>query len=244
MLHPVTHGSLPDFDLYSRNDQPSRTYESFWKAHSTTIPSQRQPHMISPPQAPIALAPPADIRPTPLSRRSQTSKFSKPPAIPGRGNPQGSSYNSTPRTPLVNQRDPTLGIKTPTQQSIQEQDAIETLLFMSSPGNSNNMGHTFSNRRHHGSPLESPLRAEFSIHSQDPPRRRVGRRVEFEMTGTSNSTGSSEASGGERLKAKAKWEAQEAKIEKLLDDVPDSSSDEEEIVIGYPSPMRMASGRV
>jgi hypothetical protein len=46
------------------------------------------------------------------------------------------------------------------QKSDQERDAIETLLFMSSPGNSNNMNHTFPPPGR-ASSQQSPLRAEF-----------------------------------------------------------------------------------
>lgn len=235
-----------DFDLYPRNDQPSRTYESFWRDHSTTsYPTQRlstHAPRVSPPLS-KALAPPADIRPTPSSRRSDTPKFSKPPPIPGHGS--NSPYHaSTPRTPhRADVRDNTV-IQTPTQKTIQEQDAIETLLFMSSPGNSGNMGHTFP-PRNQGSPQQSPLRTEFNV----PPRSAPGRRVEFERAATSRSGGSSEAGGAEyrsKMKGKAAMRdhARREAIDRLLDETGDSSSDEEELVLNYSSPRRLAAGRV
>jgi hypothetical protein len=137
-------------------------------------------------------------------------------------------------------------IQTPTQKTIQEQDAIETLLFMSSPGNSGNMGHTFPPPpRNQGSPQQSPLRTEFNV----PPRSAPGRRVEFERAATSGSGGSSEAGGAEyrsKMKGKAvlRDQARREAIDRLLDETGDSSSDEEELVLNYSSPRRLAAGRV
>ena len=181
---------VQDFDLYSRNDPPSRTYESFWKSHTTSNPVQRSSQT---PTNKLSLQSPAEIRPTPSSRRSHTPKFSKPPTIPGQDS--GSSHNtSTPRTP--NGRSEYMDAKstqTPTAKTIQEQDAMEALLFMSSPGNSGNMGHAFPQLGGSQiSPQQSPLRAEF--HVQPPLHRGApGRRVDFEEVAASTSTGSSEA---------------------------------------------------
>jgi hypothetical protein len=244
MSNSVTQAPTGDFDLYSRTEQPSRTYESFWRDHSTSVPSHRQAYRTSPPQHSKSLAPPADIRPTPTSRRSHTPKFSKPPAIPGQNSTLGGSFTSTPRTPTMNHRpalqDSTMGIQTPTQKTIQEQDAIETLLFMSSPGNSGNMGHGFQNRGQQGSPQQSPLRAEFNVQGQvqETPRGAQGRRVGFEKVTLSGSTGSSEAGGAGKRKSRSEA------IDKFLDEFNDSSSDEGELVINYSSPRRVAAGRV
>ena len=243
---PATQAPIADFDLYSRSDQPSRTYESFWRDHSTTsYPSQRHSshaQVTSPPSK--SLAPPADIRPTPTSRRSDAPKFGKPPTIPGQRS--NSPYlNAAPRTPhRTDFRDGT-SIQTPTQKTIQEQDAIETLLFMSSPGNSGNMGHTFPPPRTQGSPQQSPLRAEFNVHA----RGAQGRRVEFEAPPPSRSTESSETGGAEyrskmRSKAVGRDRARGEAIDRLLDEMGDSSSDEDDIVLNYSSSRRVAAGRV
>ncbi|KAG0646313.1 hypothetical protein D0Z07_8405 [Hyphodiscus hymeniophilus] len=227
-----------DFDLYSRNDPPSRTYESFWRDHSTSNPAQRSSQTLS---NKLSLQPPADIRPT-QSRRSHTPKFSKPPTIPGQGS--NSSINtSTPRTPNGRAEYMEINsIHTPTQKTIQEQDAMEALLFMSSPGNSGNMGHAFPPPRNQMSPQQSPLRAEFNV---QPPLNRAaqGRRVEFQTAATSNSTGSSEA-GGYTAKVKALRRSKSDAIDRMLDEMADSSSDEEELVLSYQSPRRVAAGRV
>lgn len=165
----------------------------------------------------------------------------KPPIIQGHGS--GSSYHNTPLTPNRNDfRETTL--QTPTQKTLQEQDAIETLLFMSSPGNSGNMGHAFPPPRTMGSPQQSPLRTEFNVL-----RGAQGRRVGFDDTATSASATSSDTSaryrskrGTEKLsKTRGKPDA----IDRMLDEMSDSSSDDEDDpVLNYASPHRVAAGRV
>ncbi|KAF4636883.1 hypothetical protein G7Y89_g1213 [Cudoniella acicularis] len=238
--------SPADFDLYSANGQPSRTYESFWRDHSATNPAHRypsHPSASSPPPS-KSLAPPADIRPTPTSRRSGTPKFSKPPTIPGQHS-NSSLRSSAPRTPNRNDyRDNTI-IQTPTQKTIQEQDAIETLLFMSSPGNSGNMGPNFPGRSQ-ASPQQSPLRAEFSMQG----RANHGKKVGFDVPPvTRGSTESSEAGGAEYRRSHMSGStgvtsSREAAIDRMLEEIGDSSSDEEELVLKYSSPRRsVAAGR-
>lgn len=245
-LSSETQAHVGDFDLYSKSDQSSRTYESFWRDHPTkSMPSQRYPTHTSP-QPSKALAPPADIRPTPSSRRSSTPKFNKPPSIPGQ-NSTSSAHSPHPRTPIRGSHRENPLIQTPTHKTIQEQDAIETLLFMSSPGNSGNMGHNFPPRSHI-SPQQSPLRAEFSMQDR---KVQHGRRVDFEITATNGSTGSSEASGIEyrashlrQSQPLANARGREEAIDRLLEESGDSSSDEETLVLNYDSPRRsIAAGR-
>lgn len=232
-----------DFDLYPRGDQPSRTYESFWRDHSTaSYPQQRQNGAIASPPGSKSLGPPADIRPTLSSRRAGTPKFSKPPTLSNHGShsPYNNNNTSAPRTPLrTDYRDNTI-IQAPSQKTIQEQDAIETLLFMSSPGNPGNMGHAFPPPRTQGSPQQSPLRAEFHAQGRVPSRRRV----EFDATATSVSAESSEGAeyrvkmrgnGGSRSRAKSE------EMNRILDEMRDSSSDEEELPLQYTSPRRLAA---
>jgi hypothetical protein len=135
-------------------------------------------------------------------------------------------------------------MQTPTQKTLQEQDAIETLLFMSSPGNSGNMGHAFPPPKNQGSPQQSPLRTEFHVQ-----RGAQGRRVEFD-TAASGSTRSSEMGGAEyitkmagKLPESGRGRRPDA-IDRLLDEMDDSSSDEEELVLNYTSPRRVTAGRV
>lgn len=240
---PVTQAPIADFDLYTRTGQPTRTYESFWRDHSTTsFPTQRHNHtqVRSPPSK--SLAPPADIRPTPTSRRCGTPKFSKPPTMPEKGS--NSPYHTAgPHTPHRADFRDIAAIATPTQKTIQEQDAIETLLFMSSPGNSGNMGHTFPPPRTQGSPQQSPLRAEFNVNG----RGAHGRRVEFEAPAQSASTESSDAGVDYRSKMRGKHvgrdKSRSEAIDRMLDEMADSSSDEEELVLNYSS-RRVTAGRV
>lgn len=228
-----------DFDLFSRTESASRTYESFWRDHPTSGSSQRAPHATSPPPSKASLAPPADIRPGTSSRRSQTPKFSKPPSMP--------SYRSdpTPRTPTQSDSRDRRGVQTPSQKTIQEQDAIETLLFMSSPGNSGTMAHggPFGGPAPRtnpplGSPQRSPLRAEFRM--QD-------RRVDF---GKYVGEGGAEA---KRVRAPSAAgggldESREGVIDRLLDRMSDagrssSSSSDGDIEVPLSYEPRVA-GRV
>ncbi|KAK2624478.1 hypothetical protein QTJ16_006428 [Diplocarpon rosae] len=242
----LSQANSSDFDLYPRGEQPSHTYESFWRSHSTpNFPGQRQ-HLYAPAAAPLtskALGPPAEIRTTVNSRRSGTPKFSRQPNLPSHGS--NSPYNtSTPRTPLrAEVRDKTI-VQTPLQKTLQEQDAIETLLFMSSPGNSGNMSHAFPPPRTQASPQQSPLRSEFPAQN----RAQHVRRVEFEATVGGGSARSSEGGAEYRSKIRSKAEshsrAKSEEMNRFLDEMRDSSSDEEEIPLTYSSPRRLAAGRV
>lgn len=241
-MHSITQAPTADFDLYSNLGQPSRTYESFWRDHSATShPSNKQSSTsctTTPPSK--SLAPPADIRPQHTPRRSGTPKFSKPPTIPNHGS--NSDYQSSaPHTPRQSNMRENGTMQTTSKKTIQEQDAIETLLFMSSPGHSGNMGHTFPPPRTQASPQASPLRAEFGI-SLPPPRFAQGKRVDFNLLPSSRSTESSEAgtAAGESRSSQTRGDA----IDRLLDEMADESSDDEEIVLNYSSPRRVTAGRV
>ncbi|RDL31976.1 Uncharacterized protein BP5553_09378 [Venustampulla echinocandica] len=237
---------IADFDLYTASGQPSRTYESFWREHPTTNPPpNRYPshQLANSPPPPRSLAPPADIRPNSSSRRSGNSKFSKPPSMPNQAS-NSSLRSSTPRTPNRGEYRDNPAMRTPTQKTIQEQDAIETLLFMSSPGNSGNMAHAFPPRSQ-ASPQESPLRAEFNMQ----PRAAQGKKVGFDVAATSGSTESSEAGGGGAEYRRAHMSGgnmrrREEAIDRMLEEMDGSSSDEEQVVLKYSSPRTsLAAGR-
>lgn len=240
-MHPLMQAPTEDFDLYSRSEPSLRTYESFWRDHSSSVPPHRS-YIASPPTTKAFLAPPADIRPSTNSRRSHASKFAKPPAIPGQGS--NSPLNtSTPRTPIrADLREKPM--QTPTQKTIQEQDAIETLLFMSSPGNSGTMGHApFPGARPNpnlASPQPNPLRVEYNAQERGG-RGAQGRRVGFEEI-TTETDDSSET----RVERTSKLDrvddgSREDALDRLLDEMSDASSDDEEVVLSY-SP-RVAAGR-
>lgn len=95
------------------------------------------------------LAPPAPIRPSssmqaprPHARRNSNPRYT----------PTLLSHRESPHTPgqppRLNTSQPRQGLVDPIlfspHQNVREQDAIETLLFMSSPGNSANLKHSFS----------------------------------------------------------------------------------------------------
>ncbi|MCJ1304862.1 hypothetical protein MMC08_007675 [Hypocenomyce scalaris] len=99
----------------------TRTYEQFWRDHPST---PRHPHT-----AP-SLAPPVDIQP-------------RNPRRPNPSQPLTSlhtnfitSTGTLPSTPPRQHQEPAPAIRTPSQNAAMEKDAVETLLFMSSPGNS------------------------------------------------------------------------------------------------------------
>ncbi len=113
------------------------TYESFWREHSSgTAPRPLHKSAGGP-----SLAPPANIQ-SRNPHRSGSSK--KPPLL------YTNSLSPPPSTPPSK---PLTKIRTPSQQAAVEKDAVETLLFMSSPGNSGYHPHGLLP----GTPLRSHL---------------------------------------------------------------------------------------
>lgn len=122
----------------------SRTYESFWKENSS------RPRSSTSPQVPT-LAPPAAIQPRQPGytnpRRNSNARYAPAylshsahasPHTPAQPSPLTSTHGqSLLRTPNV---DPILFSP---HQNVREQEALETLVFMSSPGNSANLKHAF-----------------------------------------------------------------------------------------------------
>ncbi|OTB03870.1 hypothetical protein M426DRAFT_12163 [Hypoxylon sp. CI-4A] len=120
-----------------------RTYESFWREGNMKPPASTSP--IS--QVPT-LAPPAPIQPRQTHPR-RTSNARYTPAY------LAHSHHASPHTPAQPsplQSTPGRGsIRTPNldpilfspHQNMREQEALETLMFMSSPGNSANVKHAF-----------------------------------------------------------------------------------------------------
>ncbi|KAI9741491.1 MAG: hypothetical protein M1818_004297 [Claussenomyces sp. TS43310] len=224
--------------LYGDN-RSSRTYESFWReqSHKQAAPSadNNMSHR--------SLAPPADIR---LAARldsnsfgTHTLKYSAPlnlrAAFDLSKRSNGSNSDPTPHTPSRSQ--PTDDVlQTPTQKSIQEQDAIETLLFMSSPGNSS-MGQAFPQSQGQTSQVQSPLRTEFGAPLHVAP----GRRIEFPEARKSR-LATLNTSSRRRIPMVEAGKLGEDEFDKLLDSMADESSDEE---IEIPmTPRRLATSNV
>ena len=114
-----------DFNPSSRAIKVGAAYDSFWRDHEASAVSQPIEALSVGP----SLAPPADIVAR-APRRSDVMKRQPPPL---RTNNLGTT--STPVTPPSKRQSKT---RTPSQQAEVEKDAVETLLFMSSPSNSGN----------------------------------------------------------------------------------------------------------
>ncbi|OHE90801.1 hypothetical protein CORC01_13907 [Colletotrichum orchidophilum] len=162
------------------------TYESFWKDGQRSAQTSASPPAPSQNQNVLTLAPPAPIQPSrPMGghnpRRNSNPRYT--PTLLSHSHsasphtPSQSSNNAMPsqrfgRTPNI---DPNLFSP---HQDVREQDAIESLLFMSSPGNSANMKHNYSSSvasnlsGRHALPSSQPRK---SLPSQRPvPQKRVG----------------------------------------------------------------------
>ncbi|KAI1419422.1 hypothetical protein F5Y12DRAFT_250023 [Xylaria sp. FL1777] len=144
-----------------------RAYESYWRESVSKIPSTTSPVSQVPTLAPPAPIQPRQALPTNPRRNSSTrytpaylsQSHHSSPHTPS----QPSPLQSTPgqhylRTPNI---DPIL-FSPP--QNLREQEALETLLFMSSPGNSANLKHTFPTP--HASQARNGTRA--TLHASRP----------------------------------------------------------------------------
>lgn len=105
-------------------DHPSRTYEQFWRDH----PSASLPRPTGP-----SLAPPVDIQP----RRSNGPSLSAYQPLSLQTNHTNSTTTSSATLSTPTKPHPRApAIRTPSQKAKMEKDAVETLLFMSSPSHS------------------------------------------------------------------------------------------------------------
>ena len=132
--------SMHDTAMHGQgSDQPGHSYEAFWREHSSTN-SARYISASSPPKQGPSLAPPLDLQPR--NQRRSTAAQPQPPSLytnnlrnmqhHSAGSPS-SAMSITPATPSPKRLS---AIRTPSQKAAMEKDAVETLLFMSSPGNS------------------------------------------------------------------------------------------------------------
>ncbi|KAI9684403.1 MAG: hypothetical protein M1829_002213 [Trizodia sp. TS-e1964] len=114
--------------------QQQRTYESFWRDHGSSSSSSANNPVSRILQARISLAPPADIIPARHPRRTHSSQRTHPPpSLPTTTQPR---YPTTATTHTTPPHTPALLMRTPSQKTAMEQEAVESLIFMSSPGNS------------------------------------------------------------------------------------------------------------
>ena len=189
------HRSSPKRQAQSRpnsatSPQPTRTYESFWSEHT------RNAHLYSHRSPGRALAEPSLAPPADILHRSQTAQY------PGqnRAAPPRLQTSNMPATP---QRHTFSGTRTPAQQSADEQDAIDSLIFMSSP---NNTGYFPGN----------------SVDST-PVRNAVGPSPQKGFLTTGHSRHEVAADVGRSVQAKLPLQD----LDKRLDEIEDESSDDE-----------------
>ncbi|KAL8904381.1 MAG: hypothetical protein Q9207_003306 [Kuettlingeria erythrocarpa] len=153
-----------------------------------------------------SLAPPVDILPR-ISHQTHSLNMQPPQLNTANIHHNGASNLTSPKvptpTPLTPTRPPASSIRTPSQKADAEKDAVETLMFMSSPGNSGYHPTAFR------ASATSPLGSNDSTMSPT-------KMISFASPSMS--------------KASARRLTTTADIDRVLDEMPDrySSSDDEE----------------
>ena len=179
-----------------------RTYESFWREHShsnsTSGPIRSS---LSKPTTP-SLAPPVDITPRIAARRKNASS-SQQRAPRLNTNTTTNTHPTLPVTP------PPPQVRTPRQNTAEDIDAIETLVFMSSPKNS---GYHPSPQRVNQNSQSSMPKTPLRQHIESFVERRAGFPTEQEADLSSPGDGRVP-----RLQS-------EADIDRMLDEMSDGSS--------------------
>jgi hypothetical protein len=151
----LSHGVTPSCQSCSRSVRPRHANICivYWRSNTNSaMNAAANLIQITGSQHGLGLAPAPVIQ---AGRRRSSSASHQPPSLPGAGQRKHfSDLGHGPRTPAT----PRAGIlRMPSQQA--EKDAVDTLLFMSSPNNSQRFPHT-------NQTAPSPLRA-------DAPQRRV-----------------------------------------------------------------------
>ena len=176
--------------------RPDETYEQFWQSHSNNTISQTR-HSNYPSLNVPSLAPPVE-----LSSRTSTASKQKPPPLHTNQHFPG----HLPSTPPPRGNAPAK-IRTPSQQAAVEQDALEGLLSMNSPANSQNH--------------PPPTRASFPSLLQ-----RQGLTPAVVLNGIIN--GPTVPCLGPRHTTRGPRELNDDEINKMLDEMPESSSSDED----------------
>jgi len=188
------------------------SYESFWREHEGSG-GQTPSYARGPPIRGPSLAPPVDILPRNPRRPDYTAR--QPPALRTNNlhNPKG---HLSPRTPSPKK---TSKMRTPSQQAAVEKDAVETLLFMSSPGNSDYRPRT--------APSGTPLRSEFTPHASQTSHTSAFVSNEARSQGL-QPDGTHLASQQQQPKLQGRRPLSDADINKMLDEMPDTSSSDDD----------------
>lgn len=191
----------------------SASYESFWREHEEgSGPTARYAHNTA--NGGPFLEPPVDIIPRDSGDLESTTR--QPPALRTTNiyNPTG---HLNPRTPSPKKQPK---MRTPSQQAAVEKDAVETLLFMSSPGNSDYRPHT----AHSG----TPLRSEFTPQACRPSHTSGYRNQEAGSLSSQPGRTSLASHPQPQRQPQSNRQLSDADINKMLDEMPDTSSSDDE----------------
>ncbi|ELR07032.1 hypothetical protein VC83_06750 [Pseudogymnoascus destructans] len=243
--HPNPAAPTDSQESTSEGQPSSRTYESFWREQS-----QRQiglsASLSSPSSSQISLQPSAELssasRTLPNYRHSPV-KSSKPHMLSAASSDLSqsslSSGGAAPNTPAQDTKPSHRGdsvLQAPTQKSLQEQDAIETLLFMSSPGNP--MLNNFPGAHSQGSRMQSPLKAEFGAQGTSD-----GKSDDSSVMPRAYETGTARYRGRRRIGVVGRGRLGEDELDRMLDTMENADSSDDEIELPT-TPMRSTIGRV
>ena len=219
------HGHVsPDF-VDITHDPPSHqvgaAYESFWREHEGVSTPKRTGAGGSPKEGP-SLAPPLDL--VPRNPRRIDGSIPQLPTLHTKnlhsaGNQFGSLSSHLPTTPPPMKASK---MRTPSQQAAVEKDAVETLLFMSSPGNSN----YYPPPALSGTPLRNNLTSSaVKVDHTATVRQSKGARPNRSFPIT-------------QMASQSRRPLSDAELDKILDAMPDTSSSDEDDVRENRHPLR------
>ncbi len=211
------HGHVSPNFVDITHDPPSNqvgaAYESFWREHEGVSAPKRTGTGDSPNEGP-SLAPPVDL--VPRNQRRIDGSIPQLPTLHTKnlhsaGNQLVPVSSDVPTTPPPMKASK---MRTPSQQAAVEKDAVETLLFMSSPGNSN----------YHPPPALSgtPLRNNLTSSA-----------VKTDHTATVRQSKGARPNRSfpiTQLASQSRRPLSDAELDKILDDMPDTSSSDEDDV--------------
>ena len=198
----------PDFQRRNADNirappQIGAAYESFWREHEGNSNVTAYHARGNSAEGP-SLAPPVDILPRNPRRRDSLAR--NPPTL-RTSDLYDPKDSLVPRTPSPKKPS---SLRTPSQQAAVEKDAVESLLFMSSPGNSG----------YHPPVVLSgtPLRSEFASQNSRPG-----------VFGQNHSKGDAVMpfSGLHQEQATTRKPLSDADVDKLLDAMSDTTSSDE-----------------
>ena len=207
-------GHVPSNFVGITHDPPSHqvgaAYESFWREHEGVSAPKHTGAGGSPNEGP-SLAPPVDL--VPRNQRRTDGSIRQLPTLHTKDlhsadNQPGSVSSHLPTTPPPMKASK---MRTPSQQAAVEKDAVETLLFMSSPGNSN----------YHPPPALPRTSLRNNLTSST---------IKTDRAGTLRQTKGARPNRSfprTRLISQSRRPLSDAELDKILDDMPDTSSSDD-----------------